>query len=123
MRTTNRYHFQPQPQFKIISPPSIQSSTITSNGRAVQPVARLLGTGVYLTTSPSFAAESSASNNGQFLTTASTPKPLQPHQQHPSAPTITTILTSSVFEIPPQQQSQSVLYLNRTHSKEYESGV
>lgn len=122
MRTTNRYHFQPQPQFKIISPPSIQSSTITSNGRAVQPVARLLGTGVYLTTSPSFAAESSASNNGQFLTTASTPKPLQ-HQQHPSAPTITTILTSSVFEIPPQQQSQSVLYLNRPHSKEYESRV
>ena len=120
MRTTNRYHFQPQPQFKIISPPSIQSSTITSNGRAVQPMARLLGTGVYLTTSPSFAAEASASNNGQFLTPASTPKP---HQQHPSAPTITTILTSSVFEIPPQQQSQSVLYLNRPHSKEYESRV
>lgn len=91
----------------------------TSNLDQPKQFTRLVGTGVYLTTSPSFAAEASKSQNGPAVAGP-------PHNKHPSTVT-TTILTSSVFELPTTTnnlvENQPVIYLNRPHGKEYESRV
>lgn len=155
----HRYQPPPPPQHHHQSQPHVnQSTTMTStmirntttnnnnnntNSRNLQPVARLLGTGVYLSTSPSFAAESASA-------LASTPK--QPQiitkttttTNNTTTPSVAHLVTSSVYEVPPQPPGQlkhettslstatttttaatskPILYLNRPSSKEYESRV